>query len=526
MFHAVKRKVSQIIEDSKEKEVTRKTNNNSAGVYMLYVDCFDDDRVIPFYIGQTANFQERYKQHMTEILSLNRLDYSCYKYALLHGLYNGHYRPCKIFSYMINHECVLNDLHMIVIEEIENEKERLKKENEFINELLASFMGFNQMNCVSKYMDFYAGGYSKIVFTDIVNKDIEHMLKNWGYGYNSFNCFLASGYFDEKQKEVILSSNINKDYIDILNRKKSLIEIKDELTEIRLYNGFDCEKEAWGICESDINSFFKKHGLRSEEKKKLIISVLLFDFEKDRKTLFKYFEQYSDRISSNIIDLLNEKYGYILELMREKILNNQKRYSELDIEENNIHEKVFSLLLPKNEYNSHPLKSVYEEYEFPEIEKENNICYINIEYTCFRADYNNEFYPEICKIDYKIIKDNKSYSRNVFVKNDLMNFWKTDKIYYYEKGFHAGPFNAFLVGNVYTHIPVSMEYKNGINEYTLKNVDFEDEIKVFKEIDKLIDNKTKIIYTTSGYKSTIKRYSEIEAIKNLTIIKGLARMCR
>lgn len=71
-----------------------------------------------------------------------------------------------------------------------------------------------------------------------------------------------------------------------------------------------------------------------------------------------------------------------------------------------------------------------------------------------------------------------------------------------------------------------MEYKNGINEYILNDIIKEDEIKVFKEIDSLIDDKTKIIYTTSGYKSTIKRYSGIADKKNISILKRLIRMCR
>ena len=53
-----------------------------------------------------------------------------------------------------------------------------------------------------------------------------------------------------------------------------------------------------------------------------------------------------------------------------------------------------------------------------------------------------------------------------------------------------------------------------------------DEIKVFKEIDTLIDEKTKIVYTTSGYKSTIKRYSEIAEKKNISVLKRIIRSCR
>ena len=131
-FEEIRDKVFEIININKHNEVNRKTDIKKSGIYMLYVDCFDDDKIIPFYIGQTNNFQERYKQHFCEILSLNRLDYSCYKYALLKGLYNGHYRPCKIFSYMVNHKCEIKDLHMIIIEEIDSEKERLKKKQNIL----------------------------------------------------------------------------------------------------------------------------------------------------------------------------------------------------------------------------------------------------------------------------------------------------------------------------------------------------------------------------------------------------------
>ena len=168
---------------------------------------------------------------------------------------------------------------------------------------------------------------------------------------------------------------------------------------------------------------------------------------------------------------------------------------------------------------------MYEKFQFPLINGENNVCYINSEYTCFKGDYYNNFYPVICKIDYHIVRDGVTHSREVFIKNQLENFFKTDDVYYCEKGFRNGPFNIYLVGNIDTHIPVSMEYRNGINEYTLCNVDVEDEFNVFKEIDALIDTKTKIVYTTSGHKSTIKRYSEIAESKNIIVLKRLIRQC-
>ena len=76
-YAEIKQQVLEIINRNKHNKVDRKTNINKSGIYMLYVDCFDDDKIIPFYIGQTSDFQERHRQHYGELLSLNRLDYRC-----------------------------------------------------------------------------------------------------------------------------------------------------------------------------------------------------------------------------------------------------------------------------------------------------------------------------------------------------------------------------------------------------------------------------------------------------------------
>lgn len=32
---------------------------------MIYINNFNDSKIIPIYIGQTTNFQKRYKQHLS-----------------------------------------------------------------------------------------------------------------------------------------------------------------------------------------------------------------------------------------------------------------------------------------------------------------------------------------------------------------------------------------------------------------------------------------------------------------------------
>lgn len=527
-FDSIKRKVLNIICENKDKEITRKTNIIKSGIYMLYVDCFEDDSIIPFYIGQTNNFQKRHKQHFTEVLSLNRLDNSCYKYALQKGLYNGNYRACKIFSYMVNHRCDIKDLHMIIIEENDNEKERLEIERKYINDLFAPFVGFNQLNCVSQYYEFSSGRCDEEEYKKIINDDYECLALYSNYGYNVFNWFLTSGIFSEEQKK-FLSSATDKRYNDMLYYKNRLCDIENEKVNIKNYNhykyGGACE-EAWDICKLDICEFFSHNGLKSEDKQNLVIKILLFNLEEDKKVLTKYLERYKKSKGINILDILSDKYSSFINPIREKILVNQKRYDELEKEEEKISNVVYSVLFPIRFYKSHPLKSMYEKFEFSKLRNDNNICHINIEYTCMKADYDNDFYPEICKIDYYIAKENAIYSREVFIKNSLSTFFETDDIYYYEKGFWKGPFNIFLVGDVKTHIPISMEYKNGINEFSFQGVDMEDEMTIFKEIDSLINSKTKIVYTTSGYKKIIERWLWMSEKENINIIKKLVKMSK
>ena len=72
VFEQTRSSIQNIIRQNRKNEVTRDTNIRKGGIYILFVDCFEDDTIIPFYIGQTGDFQERHKQHFSEIMALNR----------------------------------------------------------------------------------------------------------------------------------------------------------------------------------------------------------------------------------------------------------------------------------------------------------------------------------------------------------------------------------------------------------------------------------------------------------------------
>ncbi|WP_413299682.1 GIY-YIG nuclease family protein [Bacillus sp. 1P10SD] len=147
-FQDIKHQVKQLVHENLHREVTPETKYNYSGIYMIYIDNFTSKKIVPFYIGQSTNIQRRFKEHFSEIIALNRLSYDeYYKYFFSESgsFYEGGFKSCKIFKYMIENHCTLEDFQMVVLEEVE--KEYLdEKEQEYFQRLLPLFFGFNQLN--------------------------------------------------------------------------------------------------------------------------------------------------------------------------------------------------------------------------------------------------------------------------------------------------------------------------------------------------------------------------------------------
>jgi len=529
-FDKIRTDVLHIIEQNKVNEITRHSNVHESGVYMIYVDNFTDDTIIPFYIGQTTDFQERHKQHFTDIMALNRLNRECYEYALFADLYYGCGRACKIFSYMVNHGCSLKDLHMIVLEVIEDKKKRIEAEQEYIDSLFAPFFGFNQLNSVIRGVEAYYGDeerkeYSQNEYNMAIDKDAEMILTFSSFGYGVYNWYRSCQSLYSTISTHHPTAKVPDIFLKILECENRLREIGVRRSQIRGYNGLQAEDEAWNICKKTINKFFAEKNLKSEDKKTLVVRVLLFDFENNRKELEKYFEQYSDRGNENIFDIIDRVHGEKIRPIKQKIADNQAEYRALEEEKERLSNIVFGTLLPR-QYGSHPLRDSEVSIVFDVSPNEENACYINIEYTCFKSDVYHDFYPNISKIDYYITKEGMEHTGTVYIDNPLSTFFEREDVYYIERGSHYSPFKPFLRGAVDTHIPVSMEYKNGINEWTLKDVQTKDDYTVFEEISSYMDEKTKVFYVTSGSKRTILRFAEAPKYKDLLLIKKLKKCCK
>lgn len=187
-FNRIKNTVLGIISASTE-EVLPSTKIKKSGIYMIYVDYFDDEKVIPIYIGKSTDIQKRYKSHYQEILSLNRLGYEEYKKYTESGLYDGSFKSCKIFRYMVEHHCSLCDYHMIPIEYCEEDILE-DREQFYIKEFKSEYFGFNQLNATTLYMEYAKARDKKEVAQRYLTavKDNAILLKQyWGYGFTIFN---------------------------------------------------------------------------------------------------------------------------------------------------------------------------------------------------------------------------------------------------------------------------------------------------------------------------------------------------
>jgi hypothetical protein len=74
----IRNQVKHLIQENLYREVTPDTKHNNSGIYMIYIDNFISEKIVPIYIGQAKDIQRRYKQHFSEILALNRLSYDEY----------------------------------------------------------------------------------------------------------------------------------------------------------------------------------------------------------------------------------------------------------------------------------------------------------------------------------------------------------------------------------------------------------------------------------------------------------------
>lgn len=519
-FEELKEKIITLIKD--KKEITTKTDYRCGGIYMLFVDNFNDEKILPFYIGKTHNFQERHKEHMKEIFAINRLKKEYYVPAIFNNYFEGYYKSCKFFKYLVDKECELKNVRMVILEECEDEEERTEIEMNYINKYLAPFLGFNQLNSISLASN---NGTLSNSYRKYIKTDIENIRKYAKYGFNRLNYILAKKIFENYEPKLLEELKKCEEF----KKVELLLEQNKEKTQERekmlRYARKDSKEECKKLCINFINAFFEENGLKSEDKKDLIVECLVYDSEKDKKAVTDYIQRFSKGSKEDIISLILEtSNGNKIKEISNKM---EEITAKLPINEEeicNIRIAIFDDIIPKKEYISFPLKDLYPLREALDIKQvgSDNVLYINIEYSNHGRKIEAEDYPEPLKVDYAFYKGFDKVKETYYINSVFDNFF--EKHYYYiKRGIYffgkPDPFNILKTGDGYT-ISTSMEYYNGINEYTLQGKEKQRFVDVIKEIDSLIDEETKVIYT-SGNKKAIKILEETDFASKSMLMKKL-----
>jgi len=523
-FNNLKEIIINLIKD--KKEITSKTSFRTGGIYMIYVDNFNDDKIIPFYIGKTQNFQDRHKEHMKEIFALNRLYNDYYLSAIINGYFEGYYKSCKIFKYLVDKECELKDIHMVILEECEDEEKRTELELEYINKYLVTSFGFNQLNSISLASN---NGSLSTEYRKYIKTDIENIKRYTNYGFSKLNYILAKKIFENYEPDLFKELKEIQEFKEKDNLIVKDKELNEERNSLKSYISKTSKKQCKELCIDIINSFFEEKSLKSEDKKDQIIEVLLYEKEKTKKEVVQYIKRFG-KTDEDIFDMiLNSANGKQIRNINNTIKEKQERVYKCEDEIYNVRLSIFEDIVPKKEYKIFPLKDLYNPNETLKISQigEDNILYINIEFSNHGRRMMKDDYPEPLKVDYAFYKGFDKYKKSYFISSSMNNFFEDDSLYMISVGNNyffskPNPFNLSKIGEYGSTISTTMEYCNGINEFTLKDKEKHKFRDVINEIDNLIDEYTKIVYTSS-YKKLIKMWDESDWVKESKLMTKLLK---
>lgn len=294
-FSCLKESILKIIKNSTQVSINSNPTKKS-GIYLLYVDNFDDDKILPIYIGQTVDFKARFKAHLNDVKSLLQHGYieyhdNLFKSAIgINRAYENKYRPCKILKYIIDHDCSIDDIKMIIIEKCD--KEHLdEKEQYYLSTYLPAFFGFNQIATITEQFAYRDNPQRKF---SIIQKDCNCFQKYMEYGYSAFNYLHAFKGYDnpvlDKKVNILTSNNSWK-------AKETLLS--DTISALKNYQ--KTYQESFTIIHDrfaeQIHNIFEKYKIKSKGRENDVLDVFTNHFYIDFfcNSNLNYLEYYFNR---------------------------------------------------------------------------------------------------------------------------------------------------------------------------------------------------------------------------------------
>jgi len=556
-FEETRAAIKEIVSSEVYKGVDWSTQHKISGIYMIYIDCEDDDAILPIYIGQSKDIQKRYKAHLSELLTLNRLSYETYKsyfFDKRSSFYEGSFKTTKIFKFMVERDIDITRFRMKILTECD--ADFLNEYEEFyVQKFSTSYFGFNQLESFLQNQNMIRRVKNKEVIEDTVisrflstvENDIIGIRQYYGYGFTKFN-------FEHAMPSNIsyLANEVSD--IDIL---REIARVQKELVELH-------ERSMPGYSEvlklrSQINSSseVKEKFLKEEEDlTTLLISKIkaLLSTDKlkssDSIPLGRFFIKHEEgKISTSSFfnhsftkGLLKEHYSedvdkFIQAKMKAREASDAflLAYDKLDEYEVERRKKRYELIFPSKSYEVFSLKSLPIGHS-PDIRPRTDV---HIHFDLTNNGQMRSVIPKYTDLIRVVISNIPEQKQSIYYIENETTQKILKGISYFEKDFNnmmAFRKQRFSLSScLYEYdvptlsiedydnsfISVASEYKHGVNDYVLKNKNLLKLSDVFDEVYEALSDKTVVDYSCSESKNCLNKALISSGVKEHPLIDKL-----
>lgn len=522
MFEESLLKLKNYISNHNLEEINEVSNVTSRGIYLIYIDEFLSNTILPIYVGQTENFQKRYKEHISKLLTLNRIDYNTLKEQLdtfsdIFSVFEGNYLYLKIFKYLIDNNLTLDNIHMVILKKCDSNDDLYTLELEYINKFSSSYFGFNQLNSVSlikKYNGFSSGFVNKnnTMITSVIEQDLINYDQYRTFGFNEFNYWLLIRLVNNEynfpnffQKKIL---EIKKYYLNILPKinEEDLVKLRDDNKKyINLSNRIEknLELEIEKIIPDEERK--KQNGIIVKCILSRLCNIYCYNYSKSKSlpdenhSMYKY----SNRIIDDI-ELKNKFHDIMSELInyRNKLNKNISEIGKISYAETSplanyigsCEENLLKYIFPSKHFEAFSISkkyvSIIEKYDVTKCNKPTLIFSFSVKKdTDKKIVYVGLYIP-----DKQIVKE---WILDDYTKQNYINtIYNNPKLkYYIGKNFELIPINLGVI------LTINQEYYTGINDKIYKNINKCDWHIVKMELLKIIEEESynfQIYVLTSG----------------------------
>ena len=516
MFEESLLKLKNYISNHNLEEINEVSNVTSRGIYLIYIDEFLSNTILPIYVGQTENFQKRYKEHISKLLTLNRIDYNTLKEQLdtfsdIFSVFEGNYLYLKIFKYLIDNNLTLDNIHMVILKKCDSNDDLYTLELEYINKFSSSYFGFNQLNSVSlikKYNGFSSGFVNKnnTMITSVIEQDLINYDQYRTFGFNEFNYWLLIrlvnneyNFSDLFQKKI---TEIKNYYLEILPKKgeDDLVKLRDDNKKyINLSNRIEknLELEIEKIIPDEERK--KQNGIIVKCILSRLCNIYGYNYDYNHGKSLPNEEHSMYKYSSKIIndEELKKKFQNIMEELIDYGNNLNKNSSEIakiSFAEmfplanyiGSCEENLLKYIFPSKRFDAFSISknyiSIIEKYNIIKCNKPTLIFSFSFEKdTDKKIVYVGLYIPNKQIVKEWILDDyfNQNYVNTIYNNHKLK--------YYIGNNFKLIPINLSFFSDVI--LTINQEYYTGINDKIYENVNKCNCHNVIMELLKIIEEE-------------------------------------